>query len=82
MGFADNLPPPVHSCPFCGQKLRDLERVVAKHVPASVPEHVSQAPYTVSRRFVICECDNGHRVERHSDGMVRSVDRLATVWHS
>lgn len=78
VGFADNQPPKRYGCPFCGKTLRDLERVEARHTPATVPEHVTG--YAVTRRYVVVECENGHRMERMGDTIVGSR-RTHTVWH-
>lgn len=48
-------------CPICGVTVHDLERVEARHTPASVPEHAKG--YDVVQRFTLVECEKGHRYQ-------------------
>lgn len=50
------------ACPICGKRLHEKERVTARHVPASVPEHAERS-YSVTRSYTLVECSNGHRMK-------------------
>ena len=69
MGFATNIKPQPRACPLCRKPLRELEHVEAKHTPASVPEHKRGWPYSITRRYVIAECENEHRVRIEGRGL-------------
>jgi hypothetical protein len=70
--------PTQSKCPICWKPLRELERVEARHTPASVPEH-ARGPYSVMRRYTLVECESGHRYENHGGGLYGS--RARGVWH-
>lgn len=72
------MPSSRSACPVCSEPLHDLERVEARHTPASVPEH-ARGPYSVTRRFTIVECEGGHRYEDHAGALYGSKTR--GVWN-
>lgn len=68
----------VRLCPICAKPLHDLERVEAKHTPASVPEDAPRI-YSVTRRYTIARCENGHMLRRANDGIFGMATE-PTVW--
>ena len=58
----------MQSCPICGKPLRALERVEARHTPASVPEHAKG--YSITHRYTIVRCERQHQLMIHDDGTV------------